>query len=82
MLPYAKRGLLMRSVRDGLIADGKPKTPLNTLERDSLKPDKISRTIEILGQSLDKVVVTTKTEMELALANKRIEELEARLARR
>lgn len=68
-MPWAKRGALMREVRDRLIVDARQQgrnlpddTNTVALEKAALTEGNRSRTVQILAESLDRIVVRTKTE--------------------
>ena len=70
-MPWAKRGALMREVRDRLIGDAKQQgrnlpadASTASLERAALTNENRPRTIQILAESLDKIAVRTKMEDE------------------
>lgn len=81
-MPWAKRGVLMREVRDLLIEDARKegrKLPADantrTLEHAALEKGRMARTIEILAESLDRVAVPKRVEDENARLRKENETL-------
>jgi len=85
-MPWAKRGVLMREVRDRIIQDAKrqglphaTETDARELERKALAESERSRTIQVLGQALDKVVVTTRQEEEVRRLRAEVERLQREL---
>jgi hypothetical protein len=85
-MPWAKRGALMRQVRDRLLSDARQQgrnlpADANTspLERAALSDVNRPRMIEILAESLDKVAVRTKTEDENTRLRRENEKLKKQL---
>ena len=87
-MPWAKRGTLMRQVRERLIEDAEQKGDRTArgrvveLEREALRPVNETRTMELLRDSLDSIAVDKKTEKENRELRARIRELEDQLAKR
>jgi len=87
-MPWAKRGTLMRQVRERLIEDAEQKGDRTArgrvveLEREALRPANETRTMELLRDSLDSIAVDKKTEKENRELRARIRELEDQLAKR
>jgi hypothetical protein len=87
-MPWAKRGILMRSVRERLLQDadrspnGRPDGPIGELEKQALAPGRESRTIQILREALDEVAIDRRVEKENAQLRARVKELEQRIASR
>jgi hypothetical protein len=70
-MPWAKRGALMREVRDRLIDDARKQgryfpddASTSGLERQALAEENKDRTVQLLAEALDKVVVRTRVEDE------------------
>jgi len=87
-MPWAKRGVLMREVRDRLISDARQQgrnfpADANTrgLEREALSDANKPRTVALMKEALDKVVVSTRTERENTQLRKENEVLRAELDR-
>lgn len=87
-LPWAKRGTLMRQVREKLMEDarraGEParsEGDIVRLESRALTAENRLRTVELLSQSLDAVAADRRIETEQASLKKRVAELEAENAR-
>lgn len=85
-MPFAKRGLLMRAVRDRLIGDAQAQGlskadggNIGALERVALDPANEHRTIEILRDSLDSIAADVRLENENAKLRATIKELEAKI---
>jgi hypothetical protein len=85
-MPWAKRGALMREVRDRLIDDARKQgrnlpNDANTsaLERTALDPENKPRTIQILADALDKVAVRTRLEGDNARLRRENEALQKQL---
>lgn len=85
-MPWAKRGALMREVRDRLIGDARQQgrnlpTDASTvgLEKAALTDKNRTRTVQILAESLDRIVVRTKTEDENTKLRKENEMLKKQL---
>ena len=88
-LPWAKRGVLMRELRDSLISDAKRqgiqvRSDANAyaLERLALSDVNRDRTIELLSEALDKVAVQTSIEDENSRLKKENEQLKRLLETR
>lgn len=86
-MPWAKRGILMRSVRDRLIEEAQAqgarrvsKGQLSEIEKESLVADQGQRTVEILRDALDAIAVDTRTAKENRDLKAKVKELEDRLA--
>lgn len=82
-MPWAKRGALMREVRDRLVDDARKEgrqlptdTNTNSLERAALEDQNRPRMIQILAASLDKVAVRTRLEDENARLRKQLSALQ------
>ncbi|WP_448694978.1 hypothetical protein [Pseudomonas moraviensis] len=81
-MPFAKRGLLMRSVRGQMIKDasqsGQSVSPsaIANMEAAAFKPANEKRTIEILKDSLDELAIDTRTEKENRELRAKVAELE------
>lgn len=81
-MPWAKRGALMREVRDRLIDDARKQgrnlqrdANTSALEQTAIKPENRPRTIQILAEALDKVAARNRLEDEnsrLRLENERL----------
>lgn len=83
-MPFAKRGLLMRAVRDRMIEDAQAQgldRTVRDLERTALDPANEQRTIQILKESLDSIAVDVRLEKENAELRAKLKELEARIER-
>lgn len=87
-MPWAKRGALMREVRDRLIDDARKQgrslpDDVNTsgLERVALESENKPRTIQILADALDKIAVRNRLEDENARLRRENEALQKQLAR-
>lgn len=85
-LPWAKRGVLMRELRDSLISDARRegrviREDANTyaLERLALSDTSKDRTIELLSQALDRVAAPRTLEEQNLSLRKENEELKRRL---
>ncbi len=85
-LPWAKRGILIKEVRNKLLDDAKkeghrPRDDANThaLEQSALRPENSARTIELLSEALDKIAVGTRTEDENARLRRENEALKKQL---
>lgn len=87
-MPWAKRGALMREVRDRLIDDARkqgrhiddgPSTA--ALERAALTEPNQPRTVQILAQALDKVAARSRLEDENARLRRELESLKAQVAK-
>ena len=85
-MPWAKRGVLMKEVRDRLIDDARKQgqwipdgANTHTLEQNALNPENEERTIQILTEALDNIVVETRTEEENARLRRENEELRRQL---
>lgn len=85
-LPWAKRGILIKEVRDKLLDDAKkegrrPRDDANThaLEQSALRPENSARTIELLSEALDKIAVGTRIEDENARLRRENEALKKQL---
>lgn len=84
-MPFAKRGLLMRSVRERMLKDaGKPARAENPalvkeVELNALKPENQKRTLQILKESLDEMAIDTRAEKENRELKARIVALEQML---
>ncbi|MBB5944384.1 hypothetical protein [Xanthomonas sp. 3307] len=82
-MPWAKRGILMRNVRDRLLTnakqEGRPRAEQNmdALERDALREDNRDLTVQMLRDSLDALAIDTRQDKqirELKRENERLEE--------
>lgn len=89
MMPWAKRGALMRTVRERLIEDARREGQMlpddantSALERRALLPENRENTIQILKQALDNIVVDSRTEQENARLRRENEELKRQLETR
>jgi hypothetical protein len=87
-MPWAKRGALMREVRDRLIDDARQQgrklaadASTLPLERVALLEENKPRTVQLLAEALDKVVVSTRVEDENARLRKENEALRGQLER-
>lgn len=87
-MPWAKRGVLMREVRDRLIEDARQQgkrlpadANTQTLEAAALRDENKLRTLQILADALDKVVVTTRIEEENARLRRENEALREQIER-
>jgi hypothetical protein len=85
-VPWAKRGALMREVRDRLIDDARKQgrnlpNDANTsaLERAALDPENKPRTIQILADALDRIAVRTRLEKDNASLRRENEALQKKL---
>jgi hypothetical protein len=85
-MPWAKRGALMREVRDRLLAEARQQgrnlpaeASTATLERAALSGANRPRMIQILAESLDKVAVRTRTEDENTRLRRENEKLKQQL---
>jgi hypothetical protein len=83
-MPWAKRGALMREVRDRLIDDARKQgrhvddgASAQALERVALAQSNQPRTVQILAAALDKVVASSRLEDENARLRREIESLKA-----
>lgn len=87
VLPFAKRGSLMRSLRRKLVSnaveqgDKAREEYTRRLEQEAFEPRNQDRTIELLTDALNAAGVESKSERELSAARKRIAELENQLQR-
>lgn len=87
-MPFAKRGILMRAMRERLIQDAHERgeknaeTKVRELEASALKPSNQDRTIELLSESLDAVAIDSRLERENRDLRKKMADLEERLARK
>jgi hypothetical protein len=87
-MPWAKRGTLMREVRDRLIDDARKQgrfvedgANTTALERAALLETNKPRTIQILAEALDKAAVRTRLEDENARLRKENETLKQQMGR-
>lgn len=85
-MPFAKRGLLMRAMRERLLEDAAvgqepdaKRVTLDSVEREALKPANEKRTIELLRDSLDEIGADSRLELENAQLRKKLRELEAQM---
>lgn len=87
-MPFAKRGILMRAMRERLVNDAIARGERNAerrvrdLEKEALKPANQDRTIELLTKSLDAIAVDSRLERENQDLRKRLATLEEQLSRR
>jgi hypothetical protein len=87
-MPFAKRGILMKEMRERLVRDaverGLPRgrQKIRELEAEALRPRNEERTIEMLGKTLDSVVVDSRLERENRELKRKLAVLEAELERR
>lgn len=88
-LPWAKRGSLMRSVRDRLIQDAyqqggrQPSAEdLARIEHESLMPEKASQTASLLHQALENIAVDSRLEQENTALKAEIRQLKTELEHR
>lgn len=84
-LPWAKRAVLRKSLREKMMQDAKSRgvnRKAEQLEKEALLPNNQPRTIELLRDAFDAIAVDTKVASENAALRKRIAELEEQAARR
>lgn len=88
-IKFAKRGLLMRSVRDHVLKDatekglyGSEARLMKNFERQGFTPKNQASTMELLSAALDKAGVQRRSELEKAALEAKIRELEAKLERK
>ena len=87
-LPFAKRGTLMKKVRERLVRDAEargekgPDRRISVLERNALSDSNQERMIQILSESLDAVAVDTRTAKENRELRAKVADLERRLSER
>ncbi len=84
-MPWARRGGLMRSVRQGILRDADQAGLRRTLsdkeiEHEALLPANAPRTATILREALKEAVIDTKLELEASSLRARVKELERELA--
>lgn len=86
-MPWAKRGILMRNVRDRLLTnakhEGRPRAERNmdTLEREALKEENRNSTVQILRESLDALAVDSRQDKQIRELRMEKERLEDELRR-
>lgn len=87
-MPWAKRGALMREVRDRLIDDARKQgrriengESTLALERAAMEQSNQPRTVQILAEALDKVAASSRLEDENARLRKEIESLREQVAK-
>ncbi|MFY2946124.1 hypothetical protein ACOTJB_25225 [Achromobacter xylosoxidans] len=87
-LPWARRGVLIRTVREKLIVEAEQKGEkgargrIAELEREATRSINENRTVEHLRDALDAIAVDKRTETENRELRARIRELEEQLASR
>ncbi|CRM32868.1 hypothetical protein ACIQRH_00995 [Pseudomonas sp. NPDC090964] len=88
-LPWAKRGTLMRFVRDRLIQDAHQQgdrqlsaDDLARIEYDSLTPEKAPQTAALLHQALEAIAVDSRLEQENSALRAQIQDLKNELEQR
>lgn len=84
VVPWAKRGAMMKEVRDKLMLDAKSKGERlrhDELERRALRPENQANTVQIVKQAFDAIALDTKTAKEVVDLKKRVAELEEQLRR-
>jgi DNA-binding PadR family transcriptional regulator len=85
-MPFAKRGLLMRAIRQQMVRQAsqegsKGAAAVDAIERNALAPENIRRTIEMLASALDDIAVDRRLEAENRDLKQRLKELEEKLLR-
>lgn len=85
-LPWAKRGILIKGVRDKLLDDARKEgrqfhddASIHALEKAALRPENKDRTIELLSEALDAIAVDSRTEEENAKLRRENEALKMQL---
>lgn len=88
-MPWAKRSVLMRSVRDQLIKDAHENGEhrlsngdVARIERESLAPANVKRTAAMLRDAMASIAIESRAEREAAELRAKVKELETRLAQR
>ena len=87
-IPYAKRGILMREVRDRLIKNaahrdnGDAKQTISDIESAALRPANRDNLVQTLTQSLDAVAADRQSEKTIKSLQDRVKQLEQQLSRK
>lgn len=88
-MPWAKRTVLMRSVRDHLVKDAHESGErqlsngdIARIEREALMPTNVPRTAALLRDAMASIAIESRAEREAAQLRAKVKELEAQLAQR
>lgn len=87
-LPWAKRGSLMRQLRESMVKEAQAQgirrpsaSDIAELEKKMTNPANAARTVEILKEALDSIALDTRTEKENAALRSKVKALEDELSK-